>query len=232
MAGSCRSRSTLRTAPCGRGSTLRSAPAAVAAWRSLRSSAAILVWPCSLVSTCASGSQSRASPGAQSTLTAWASLADPAAERGASPVFAVATAPIVPGRPSRWRGAPGRHAAGDAGRLPPDATWVTERVAELRERWRSPVLVDTALPRPGGGRRGAVAGRAGEGAQRPVDAVLAGMVHHGNEAGDERRGARGPLEDVGRHPRAGPQGPTDISPLVAAARGCSRPVGAESPVGL
>jgi hypothetical protein len=98
-----------------------------------------------------------------------------------------------------------------------DATWVAERVEELRNRWRSPVLVDTAS-------RGLVvdAEEPSQAEQAKAhnalsDAVLAGAVHHGNEPAMNVavRGAR--WKSSGDTRVLDRKGSTDISPLVAAA---------------
>jgi phage terminase large subunit-like protein len=148
----------------------------------------------------------------------WSALADPQAERDPSPVFAVATAPdrswsAVAVAWQRPDGTPQVMLAD----YRPDATWVAARVDELRNRWRSPVLVDTAS-------RGLVvdAEEPSQAEQAKAhnalsDAVLAGAVHHGNEPAMNVavRGARWkPSGDTRVLDR---KGSTDISPLVAAA---------------
>jgi hypothetical protein len=148
----------------------------------------------------------------------WAALADPDAERGPQPVFAVATAPdrSWAAVAVAWRRPDGSPQVMLADYRPATA-WVAVRVDELKARWRSPVLCDTAS-------RGLVAD-----AEEPSqdeqakahnalsDAVLAGAVHHGNEAALNTavRAARWrPLGDTRVLDR---KGSTDISPLVAAA---------------
>ncbi len=75
----------------------------------------------------------------------WKSLSDPNPERGERPSFAVATAPdrswsaIAVG----WRRSDGMPHVMLAD-YRPDATWVADRIAELRARWGGPVLVDQA----------------------------------------------------------------------------------------
>jgi hypothetical protein len=75
----------------------------------------------------------------------WKSLDDPNPERGERPSFAVAT---VPDRSWSAIAVAWRRADGDAHVMladyRPDATWVPERIAELRSRWGGPVLVDQA----------------------------------------------------------------------------------------
>jgi len=149
---------------------------------------------------------------------AWAALADPAAERGAQPVFAVATAPD-----RSWAAVavawnrPDGTAQVMLADYRPTATWVAARVAELRERWRSPVLCDTAS-------RGLV-----EDAEEPSqaeqarahnalsDAVLAGAIHHGNEAAMNTAVRAARWKTSGDTRVLDRKGSLDISPLVAAA---------------
>jgi hypothetical protein len=148
----------------------------------------------------------------------WAALADPTAVRGAEPVFAVATAPdrSWSAIAVAWRRPDGSPQVMLAD-YRPEATWVAERVEELRNRWRSPVLVDTAS-------RGLVddAEEPSQGEQAKAhnalsDAVLAGSVHHGNEPAMNVavRGAR--WKSSGDTRVLDRKGSTDISPLVAAA---------------
>jgi len=149
---------------------------------------------------------------------AWAALADPAAERGPAPVFAVSTATdrSWAAVAVAWRRPDGSSQVMLAD-YRPTTSWVAARVEELRERWRSPVLVDTPS-------RGLV-----DGAEEPSqadqakadnalsDAVLAGAVRHGNEPAMNTavRGARWkPTGDTRIFSR---KGSTDISPLRAAA---------------
>jgi hypothetical protein len=149
---------------------------------------------------------------------AWSALADPQAERGDSPVFAVATAPdrswsAVAVAWKRPDGTPHVMLAD----YRPATAWVADRYEELRKRWVRPVLCDTAS-------RGLIVG-AEEPSQAEQakahnalsDAVLAGAIHHGNEPAMNTavRGARwkasGDTRVLDR------KGSTDISPLVAAA---------------
>lgn len=148
----------------------------------------------------------------------WASLADPNAARGTSPVFGVATAPD-----RSWSAISVAWSRGDGGRqvmladYRPGASWVAERAAELRARWGGAVLVDTAS-------RGLISdatevSQAGQAQAHNAlaDAVEARTVRHGNE----------PALNVSvRAARWKPQGDTrvldrkgsaDISPLIAAA---------------
>lgn len=148
----------------------------------------------------------------------WEALADPQAERGASPVFAVSTAPD-----RSWS------AVAVAWRRPDgvpqvmladyrDGTaWVRPRVDELRARWGSRVLVDTPS-------RGlvpdAIEPSQAEQARADnalSDAVLAGALRHSNEKAlnVSVAGARWvPLGDTRVLDR---KGSLDISPLRAAA---------------
>ena len=148
----------------------------------------------------------------------WSSLADPGAERGAEPVFAVATAPdrSWSAVAVAWRRPDGSPQVMLAD-YKPMTGWVAARVEELRQRWRSPVLVDTAS-------RGLVldAEEPSEAEQAKAqnalsDAVLVGGLHHGNEPALNMavRGARWkPLNNTRVLDR---KGSVDITPLAAAA---------------
>jgi phage terminase large subunit-like protein len=150
-------------------------------------------------------------------LATWASLADAQAERGRSPVFAVASAPD------------GSWSAIAVSWLRPDGAaqvmiadyregtaWVAERIAELRQ-WSGQVLVDTAA-------RSLVAD-----AQRPSDqeqrlaqnalatAVEGGTVRHGNQAELNFAVRNAGWVPAGDSRRLDRKGNTDISPLIAAA---------------
>ncbi len=157
----------------------------------------------------------------------WASLREPATERGANPVFAVATAPdrswsAIAVAWKRPDGLP--HVMLSDYR--PTATWVADRVQELRGRWGGRVLVDAASD-------GLV-----EDAQRPkqadrakadnglFDAVTAGALRHGsgmathdNEAAlvTAVRASRWRATAAGDTRVLDRKGSADISPLVAAA---------------
>jgi phage terminase large subunit-like protein len=149
---------------------------------------------------------------------AWSDLADPAAERGPSPTFAVATAPdrSWSAVAVAWRRPDGRAQVMLAD-YRPGAAWVPERVAELRSRWGGTVAVDTAS-------RGLVPdaqdlsqAQQAQAHNALADAVEAGTVRHGNEPA---------LNTAVRAARWKPQGDSrvldrkgsaDISPLVAAA---------------
>jgi len=148
----------------------------------------------------------------------WATLADASAERGPNPVFAVATAPdrSWAAVAVAWR-RPDGLAQVMLADYRPTTTWVEARVAELRQRWGSPVLTDTAS-------RGLVPDgeEPSDAEQRKAhnalsDAVLAGTVRHGNEPAmlTAVRAAR--WKPSGDSRVLDRKGSTDISPLVAAA---------------
>jgi hypothetical protein len=149
---------------------------------------------------------------------AWAALADPQAERGADPTFAVATAPdrswsAVAVAWKRPDGLPQVMLAD----YRPTTAWVAERVAELRSRWGGRVLVDAASDGlVGDAERPKQADRA-KADNGLSDAVTAGTVRHGNEAALNtavRASRWRPLGDTRVLDR---KGSADISPLVAAA---------------
>ena len=147
-------------------------------------------------------------------LDRWASLADPNAERGASPVFGVATAPdrSWSAIAVAWHRPDGR-AQVMVSDYKPGAAWLDERVPELRSRWGGTVHVAA---------KGLVAG-----CDKPVSAALAhNALGDAVEAGAVRHGNQGELNTAVRAARWKPQGDTrvldrkgsaDISPLDAAA---------------
>ena len=147
-------------------------------------------------------------------LDRWASLADPNAERGASPVFGVATAPdrSWSAIAVAWHRPDGR-AQVMVSDYKPGAAWLDERVAELRSRWGGTVHVAA---------KGLVAG-----CDKPVSAALAhNALGDAVEAGVVRHGNQGELNTAVRAARWKPHGDTrvldrkgsaDISPLDAAA---------------
>lgn len=149
--------------------------------------------------------------------TAWASMADPQAERGQSPVFGVATAPdrSWAAVAVAWRRSDG-HSHVMLADYRPTATWVEARVDELRAQWRSQVLTDVAS-------KGLVADGVAVTAEQAVadnglaDAVEAGTLRHGNEPALNTavRGAR--WKNKGDTRVLNPRGDIDISPLRAAA---------------
>lgn len=150
----------------------------------------------------------------------WKALADPAAERGDAPVFAVATP-----RDRSWCAAAVAWRRPDGDRqvmlvddgYQPGTAWVAARVAELRRRWRGRVLVDTTS-------RGLVpdveepseADQA-EAHNALSDAIAAGTVHHGNQLALNTaiRGAR--WKNRGTTRVLDRDGQVEISPAAAAA---------------
>jgi hypothetical protein len=149
---------------------------------------------------------------------AWASLADPAAERGASPVFAVATAPdrswsAVAVAWKRPDGLPQVMLAD----YRPTTAWVAERVADLRRRWGGRVLVDAASD---GLVDGAETSKQTDRAKADnglSDAVTAGTVWHGNEPALNTAVRASRWRDHGDTRVLDRKGSTDITPLIAAA---------------
>jgi len=148
----------------------------------------------------------------------WADLADVGAERGNSPVFAVATAPdrSWSALGVAWRRPDGRLQVMLAD-YRDGTTWVAERVRQVRDRWGARVLVDVAS-------RGLVpdAVELSQAEQAKAhnalsDAVEADTIRHGNEkALNVAVGAARwrPLGDTRVLDR---KGAADISPLVAVA---------------
>jgi phage terminase large subunit-like protein len=149
----------------------------------------------------------------------WAVLADPEAARGASPVFAVATAPD-----RSWSAVAASWLRADGGvqvelaDYRPDATWVRGRAEELRSMWGGRVFAANRAA------QGLVPGAVdlSEADQAKAhnglsDAVLAGSVRHGDEPAMNTavRGAR--WKASGNTRVLDQKGSTDISPLVAAA---------------
>ena len=151
-------------------------------------------------------------------VAAWLALGDPAAERGAVCAFGVATAPdrSWAAVAVAWKRPDGASQVMLAD-YRPGTSWIADRVAELRARWRGTVTVDIAS-------RGLVAG-----AEEPPqaeqaiahnalsDAVTSSTVRHGNEAAlnvASRSAQWKPLGDTRVLDR---KNTTDISPLIAAA---------------
>jgi hypothetical protein len=148
----------------------------------------------------------------------WRDLADPGAERGTSPAFAVATAPdrAWSAVAVAWKRPDGFSQVMLAD-YRPGAAWVSARLDELRGRWGGTVSADTAS-------RGMVADAEelsqavqAQAHNALADAIEAGTVRHGNEPA---------LTTAVRASRWKPQGDTrvldrkgsaDISPIVAAA---------------
>jgi hypothetical protein len=147
----------------------------------------------------------------------WASLADGQAERGASPVFAVSSAPD-----GSWS------AVAAAWRRPDGATqvmivdyregtaWVAPRVADLRQ-WNGTVIVDTASQALVADARRPSEREQAQAQNALATAVEGGSVRHGNQNELNfavRNSAWVPSGDSRRLDR---KGSTDISPLAAAA---------------
>ena len=148
----------------------------------------------------------------------WSNLADPHADRGPKPCFGVAVAPD-----RSWAAVAVAWVRPDGATqvmladYRPDATWVADRVTELRQKWAGRVYVDVASR---GLVRNAVELSGPDQAKAHnalSDAALAGTVRHGNEAA---------LNMAVRHATWRTQGDSrvldrtsdkDISPLVAAA---------------
>lgn len=148
---------------------------------------------------------------------AWAALADPAAERGSSPVFAVAAAPD-----QSWSAvAVAWHRAdGDVQVMLADyrqgTAWAPERVAELRARWGGRVVVSESAK---GLLESAEQAKAGD--QLLADNAFArrvevGSVHHGNEPALNTAVRAARWRESGKSRVLDPKGSADISPLIAA----------------
>ena len=155
----------------------------------------------------------------------WMGLVDPPAERGAYPVFGVATAPdrSWSAIAVAWRRADGlvqvMLTSDQLGRRDyrPTATWVSDRVAEIRGRWAGRVLVDSAS-------RGLVpdAVEPSPADQAKAhnafsDAVLAGTVRHTSDPALNTAVAAARWRATGDTRVLDRKGSADISPLVAAA---------------
>lgn len=158
---------------------------------------------------------------------AWEALANPAAERGSAPVFAVATAPdrSWSAIAAAWRSDTGVQVT--LVDYKGGASWVTARASELRESWNGTFVCDTASR---GLVPGAVEPSEADQAQAHnalADAVSAGTVQHYGETplmvsvSASRWRPRGESRVLDR------KGNADISPLVAAALAlhglCARP---------
>jgi hypothetical protein len=145
----------------------------------------------------------------------WADLADKDAERGKAPVFAVATAPdrSWSAIAVAWRRPDGLVQVMLAD-YKQGASWVPDRLAELRTKWRGSVVADTAS-------RGMV-NDADDIAAAPAhnalaDAVEAGTVRHGNEAALNVAIAAARWKPTGDTQVLDRKGSVDISPAAAAA---------------
>lgn len=147
----------------------------------------------------------------------WRSLADPDAERGARPVFAVASAPdrSWTAIAVAWRRSDDLVQVMTADYRPGDA-WVPARIRELQDRWSGRVLVDPSA-------RGLVqadpvpAGKVASAHNWLAAAVTAGTLRHSGQGELETavRGARWRLQGAGRV--LDRFGGVDVSPLMAAA---------------
>lgn len=152
----------------------------------------------------------------------WKNLADPGAERGRGPVFAVATprdrswcAIAVAWR--RPDGARQVQLVDDGYR--PGTAWVPDRVADLRRRWHGRVLVDTnargLLPDD-------VAEEPGEAEQAEAhnalaDGLEASTVRHGNQPALNTAIRGGRWKNRGTTRALDRDGDIDVSPAAAAA---------------
>jgi hypothetical protein len=146
----------------------------------------------------------------------WADLADAKAERGKAPVFAVATAPdrSWAAIAVAWRRPDGRAQVMLAD-YQQGASWVPDRLAELRTKWRGSVVADTAS-------RGMVADADESAAHAPAhnalaDAVLADTVRHGNQPALNVAIAAARWRPSGETRVLDRRGSVDISPAAAAA---------------
>lgn len=148
---------------------------------------------------------------------AWSALADPQAERGASPHFAVATAPDSSWTAIAvaWRRSDG-HAQVMIADYREGTAWVAARVAELR-RWSGQVVANTAArPLLADARKPSDSEQA-QAHNTLATAVEGGTVRHGNQAElnvSVRAAGWRPSGDSRKLDR---KGGTDISPLDAAA---------------
>jgi hypothetical protein len=149
----------------------------------------------------------------------WESLADPQAERGNAPVFAVATAPdrSWSAVAVAWKRPDGSSQVMLAD-YRPDAIWVADRCAELRRAWGGRVI---AANKAAQGLM-ADAENLSEADQAKAhnalsDAVLAGTVHHGNEPAMNTAVRAARWKPSGNTRVLDQKGSTDISPLTAAA---------------
>jgi hypothetical protein len=149
----------------------------------------------------------------------WESLADPQAERGNAPVFAVATAPdrSWSAVAVAWKRPDGSSQVMLAD-YRPDAIWVADRCAELRRAWGGRVIAANKAA------QGLVtdAENLSEADQAKAhnalsDAVLAGTVHHGNEPAMNTAVRAARWKPSGNTRVLDQKGSTDISPLTAAA---------------
>lgn len=149
---------------------------------------------------------------------AWCALADPDAERGAGAVFGVATAPdrAWSAIAVAWR-RPDGHVQTMMADFRRGATWVPDRVTELREKWGGTVLVDTAA-------RGLIPGAEEVSLSHQAvahnalaDAIEAGKIRHGNNTSLNIAVKAAVWRQSGDTRVLDRRSGTDISPVVAAA---------------
>lgn len=149
---------------------------------------------------------------------AFALLADPSAQPGPSPVFAVAVSPDRDwcALTMAWR-RPDGAAQVILTDYRPATAWVAERVADLRSRHGGTVVVDTAA-------RGLIVGAVeppqhaqAQAHNTLADAVTAGSVRHGGEAAMLHAVRAARWEPSGDTRKLGRKGGSDVSPLIAAA---------------
>lgn len=169
----------------------------------------------------------------------WRDLSDTDAERGASVVFAVATAPDQSwcAVAVAWRRPDGRIQAqlsGDesAAGYRPGTHWVPGRVKQLRARWGGPVLCDTASKDLVGG-----AEELTEQQQARADVTLdrlisAGEIRHGNEPALNTAVRAAQWKTTGNTRRLDRKGDVDISPASAVAMAVWKLAGEDGEVQL
>jgi hypothetical protein len=148
----------------------------------------------------------------------FAALADPQAGRGSPVSFGVAVAPdrSWSAVAAAWpRGAGVVHVVIVDYR--PHATWLADRVVEVRRRWGGRVVVDSRARDliPGAVEPGETDQALAEAALS--DRVTAGSLRHGNEPELLTAVRAAGWRQAGAHRRLEPSGSVDISPLRAAA---------------
>lgn len=157
----------------------------------------------------------------------WLSLADPDAPRGARPVFGVATAPD-----RSWSAVGVAWVRGDGtvqvmlAEYRETATWVADRVAELRKQWGGRVLVDIASRDLVYDAEELSPGDMAKAHNTFSDAVTASKVHHGNERALNVAVKASQWRSSGDTRVLDRKGHLDISPLAAvalAAYGAAQP---------
>lgn len=155
-------------------------------------------------------------------MSVWAALADPLADRGAHPVFAVATAPD-----RSWSAVgvawvrPDGSTQAMLADYRPQTTWVRARVDELRERWSGRVIEDTASRGLTSNAEQPTEGEQARAHNALSDAVAAGTIRHGNEPA-MTTAVRGSAWKASGNTRVlNRKGSVDISPLVAVALAAS-----------